>query len=104
MHSHIDFGYPWLLIYGHLIVAAVGLLLCLLSLARKWPKLLLVALGAITLWAAVAFLVVRYTFDINGRMTMPTQSFLAAVNVFLSIDRVKQHRVPKLFASRPKRA
>ena len=78
MHSHIDFGYPWLLIYGHLIVAAVGLLLCLLALARKWPKLLLVALGAITLWAAAAFLVVRYTFDINGRMTMPTQSFLAA--------------------------
>ena len=25
MHSHIEFGYPWLLIYGHLIVAAIGL-------------------------------------------------------------------------------
>ena len=78
MHSHIDFGYPWLLTYGHLIVAVIGLLLCLLTLSRKWPKFLLVALGAITVWAAAAFLVARYTLDINGRMTMPTQSFLPA--------------------------
>ena len=33
-------------------------------------------LGAITLWAFSSFLVVRFLFDINGRATMPTESFL----------------------------
>ena len=78
MHSHIDFGYPWWLSYGHLPVAAVGGLLVLLALARKWPKGWVGLFGFVTLWAAAGFLIMRFGMDINGRATLPTQAFLSS--------------------------
>jgi ubiquinone/menaquinone biosynthesis C-methylase UbiE len=78
MHSHIDFGYAWQWNYGHLVVAAIAAALCLLALTQKWHKLLLALFGALTLWSFTAFLLVRFGFDMNGRMALPTQSFLAA--------------------------
>jgi ubiquinone/menaquinone biosynthesis C-methylase UbiE len=58
-------------------VALIGLVFCLLGWFRKWSKWLLVPLGALTLWSAAAFLVVRFGLDMNGRMELPTPSFLA---------------------------
>ncbi len=78
MYSHIDFGYAWQWTYGHLIVAAIAFSLCLLIRAKKWPMLPLALFGAIALWSTTAFLLVRFGFDLNGRMSLPTQSFLAA--------------------------
>src|ERR1022692_4576733 len=76
MHSHINFGYAWYWTYGHLLATAVALLLFWLGFARKWPKPLLAILGAVTLWSAVAFLAVRFGVNMNGRMPLPTESFL----------------------------
>jgi SAM-dependent methyltransferase len=78
MHSHIDFGYPWFLSYGHLPVVAVGAALVLLALARKWPKIWLGLFGLVTLWAVAGFLIMRFAMDINGRATLPTQAFLVS--------------------------
>jgi len=76
MHSHINFGYAWYWTYGHLLAAALVLLLFWLGFARKWPKPLLAILGAVALWSAVAFLAVRFGVNMNGRMPLPTASFL----------------------------
>jgi SAM-dependent methyltransferase len=78
MHSHINFGYPWPFVYGHLVVAAISTLILLLALKMKWPKFLVVPIGALVLWSTSAFLLVRFGFDLNGRMSMPTQAFLAS--------------------------
>jgi len=78
MHSHIDFGYPWFLSYGHLPVAAVAGLLVLVARARKWSKVWLAFFGFLTLWAVAGFLIMRFGMDINGRARLPTQAFLAS--------------------------
>jgi len=74
--SQLDFGYPWWLSYGHLVVLALAALLLLLGYARKWSKALLAVLGLVALWSAAAFVVVRFVIDINGQVSLPTQSFL----------------------------
>jgi SAM-dependent methyltransferase len=76
MHSHINFGYSWYWTYGQLLVTAIVLPLFCLGFARDWPKLLLALLGALTLWSAAAFLAARFGVDMNGRMPLPTESFL----------------------------
>jgi SAM-dependent methyltransferase len=78
MHSQINFGYPWFLSYGHLPIFAIALSLWFLARARNWSKVLLVLIGAVTLWSAAAFLLTRFTLDINGRLPLPTQNFLAS--------------------------
>ena len=62
MQSHVDFAYPWYLTYGHLVIAAI-----------LFP---IVAI-ALVVWSIAAFLVVLLGFAPNGRMALPTESFLA---------------------------
>ena len=38
VNAHIDFGYPWWLSYGHVVVFVPALALLLIALARKWGK------------------------------------------------------------------
>jgi SAM-dependent methyltransferase len=76
MQAHLDFGYPWWLSYGHLIVLAAAVSLWLLGYARKWSKVLLLLVGAAVLWSVAAFLVTRFVVSVNGRASLPTQSFL----------------------------
>jgi ubiquinone/menaquinone biosynthesis C-methylase UbiE len=78
MHSHINFGYPNSVIYGHLLVTAAVLPIALLAWFRKWSKWLFIPAAAIVLWSLTAFAVVRFGLDMNGRMSLPTQSFLAS--------------------------
>lgn len=78
MSSSINFGYPWYLSYGHLVIAAVALSFWLLGYARKWSRVAMVLIGAITLWSFAAFLVARFGLDVNGRLPLPTQTFLAS--------------------------
>ena len=75
-NSQLDFGYPWWLSYGHLIVLAPALALLLLGYVRKWSKWPMITLGALTLWSSAAFLLVHFVVDVNGRPSLPTQSFL----------------------------
>jgi len=74
----INFAYPWYLSYGHLAITFAALCVWLLGYARKWPKALIVLIGAVTLWSFAAFLVARVGLNVNGRLRLPTQAFLAA--------------------------
>lgn len=78
MHADLDFGYPWYLSYGHLVILAVALPLWLLAYSRRWSRVWLAVIGAVTLWSCVAFLVTRFSLNVNGRLALPTQSFLAS--------------------------
>jgi SAM-dependent methyltransferase len=78
MHSQINFGYPWVISYGHLVVAAFFLGLAALLWALRWSKIVMVVFGLIGIWALTAWVAVRFGVDINGRATLPTQSFLAS--------------------------
>jgi ubiquinone/menaquinone biosynthesis C-methylase UbiE len=74
--ASLNFGYPWWLSYGHVPVIAAALLLLFLGIWRRWSKWLLLPAAAFLLWSSAAFLVVRFVIDINGRGSLPTQSFL----------------------------
>ena len=78
MHSHIDYGYPPLVIYGHLLLTAAVLPLALLAWFRRWSKWVSIPLAAIVVWSLTGFAVIRFGLDMNGRMALPTQSFLAS--------------------------
>ena len=75
--AHLNFGYPWWLSYGHLPIVAVRVpRYCSLDIARKWSKWPMLVVGAVALWSSAAFVVARFGLDINGRASLPTQSFL----------------------------
>ena len=46
-----DYGYPWWLNYGHLVVTAPAALLWLIAIRRRWPRALVVLVAAVTLWS-----------------------------------------------------
>lgn len=73
-----NFGYPWVLSYGHLILAVVVVSLWLFGRARRWRPLWMVLIGALGLWSVCAFLVTRFVVDVNGRGALPTERFLAS--------------------------
>jgi ubiquinone/menaquinone biosynthesis C-methylase UbiE len=78
MNGQLNFGYPWWLSYGHLIVVLPALLLLLLGYRRRWSTVTMLVLGVVTLWSISAFIAARFILDINGRAALPTQSFVSA--------------------------
>lgn len=78
MGPDIDFGYPWFVSYGHLVIALPALGLLLLGRVRRWPKLAMIVIGAVTLWSLAAFAVVCFGFNANGVPSLPTESFLSS--------------------------
>jgi ubiquinone/menaquinone biosynthesis C-methylase UbiE len=76
--AHLNFGYPWWLSYGHLPILAGAVLLGVFGYTRRWSKWPMLLLGVLVLWSGAAFLVTRFVFDINGRPSLPTQSFLSS--------------------------
>jgi len=77
-NTHIDFGYPWWLSYGHLPILAIAGVLLALAVVRRWPWWSTGVLGLVVLWSGAAFLLMRFTLNINGVPELPTQSFLPA--------------------------
>src|SRR4051794_17573157 len=78
MDASLDFAYPWWLSHAHLVVAAVMGAFCLLAYSRKWSKWIFGLSGIITVWATVAFLLIRFGVNINSVPPMPTENFLRA--------------------------
>ncbi|MBL0160607.1 MAG: class I SAM-dependent methyltransferase [Bryobacterales bacterium] len=76
MGGHLDFGYPWWLSFGHLAVFGVVAAALLAGYVRKWPRWLIVLIGAVALWSGSVFLLIHFGVDINGQAALPTQSFL----------------------------
>jgi SAM-dependent methyltransferase len=74
----IDFGYPWWLSYGHLVIAVPAILLFFFGYRRNWRRLPMLVLGLFVLWSSVGFLITRFMFNIQGLPSMPTESFLAS--------------------------
>ncbi|HET8549107.1 MAG TPA: class I SAM-dependent methyltransferase [Bryobacteraceae bacterium] len=75
-NAPLDFGYPWWLSYGHLVILVPAVAMLLLGYARKWSRWPIVLLAVLVLWSAGAFVVTRFIIDVNGRPSLPTHSFL----------------------------
>jgi SAM-dependent methyltransferase len=78
MGAHLDFGYPWWLGYGHLVITGAALALWLLGRARRWSRAPMILIAVVGLWSVAGFLVARLGLNVNGRMTLPTARFLAS--------------------------
>ena len=76
MQTELHFGYPWWLSYGHVVAVAIAVLLLALGYTRKWSRAPMLLLCAFAVWSVAALVVARFVMDINGRATLPTQSFL----------------------------
>jgi len=72
----VDYGYPWWLSYGHLPILIAGLAIGFLGYARKWSRGAMLLVGALILWSGAALLIERFVINVNGRPSLPTQSFL----------------------------
>lgn len=71
-----DFGYPWWLSYGHLVLALIIAAILWLGYVRRWSKVAMFLTGALLVWATTAFIAARFVLDINGRAALPTENFL----------------------------
>jgi SAM-dependent methyltransferase len=78
MPSHPDYGYPWWLSYGHLVVTLALLPILLLGFRRKWPLALVLLVAIVAVWSGAAFLVARFVLDVNGPLALPTQAFFSS--------------------------
>ena len=74
-NPNLDFGYPWWLSYGHLVIAAVTIALSLLAARLRWPKWPRIVLGTLALWSATVFLLVQFGLGINTVQPLPTEAF-----------------------------
>jgi hypothetical protein len=75
VNAHIDFGYPWWLSYGHVVVFVPALALLLLALARKWSKGAIVLFAVLVLWSGVSLFMSRFLFNINSVPPLPAANF-----------------------------
>jgi len=73
--TSIEFGYPWWLSRGHLIVLVPALAGLVVGRIRKWPLWGMALLGLVAAWAGAAFLVVR-SLEVNGHPRLLTENFL----------------------------
>lgn len=75
-NASLDFGYPWLLNYGHLAVAVPTIALLGIGYLRKWSRWPMLALGLIALWSGIVFLLIHFGLGIDAIPALPTQAFL----------------------------
>jgi SAM-dependent methyltransferase len=72
----MNFGYPWWLSYGHLVVFCLALATAGIGWKLRWSRIPMIAIGVFAIWSFAAFVVARFVMDLNGRASMPTQNFL----------------------------
>ena len=75
-NASFDFGYPWWLSYGHVVVLIPAALLLAFAFARKWSRWLVVVLCTLVLWSGTALAVTRFMFNAGGLPALPTENFL----------------------------
>ncbi len=75
-NAAFDFGYPWWLSYGHLVVLLPAALLLFVALVRRWSKWLVAGLGVVVLWSGAALIVTRFMLNVHGGASLPTENFL----------------------------
>lgn len=75
-NASLDFGYPWWLSYGHLLILLPAAAILLWGYRRKWSRWPMLILTLLVLWSGAAFIVTRFLFNANGIAALPTQAFL----------------------------
>lgn len=76
--GQFDFGYPWWLSYGHLVVLIPSLALLVLAIQRKWAHWITLLAGFVVVWSASALLLTRFGFNANGIPPLLTERFLSS--------------------------
>jgi ubiquinone/menaquinone biosynthesis C-methylase UbiE len=71
-----DFGYPWWLSYGHLLVLLPAAAILLWGYKRKWSRWPMLLLALLVFWSGVALAITRFAFNANGMVALPTDAFL----------------------------
>ena len=72
-----DFGYSWLLSWGHLLVAVTGAVLGLVAW-RRGSRALLAVCGIVALWGAAGAVAMHYAVQIASPHRLATPAFLAS--------------------------
>jgi len=75
LSATLDFGYPWWLSYGHIVILIPALATLAAAWFRKWPRWTIITFSIIALWSAAALIALR-TVNITGRGSLPTENFL----------------------------
>lgn len=78
MGSTFDFGYPWWLGNGHLVVLIPALLLVWWGRRRRFPLPVRILLLLTLVWSAAAWGVTRFILAPNGVPELPAKKFLAS--------------------------
>jgi SAM-dependent methyltransferase len=73
--ASLDFGYPWWLTHGHLVVFGVLVAAMFVARAARASRWLLILIGALSLWAGSVALLV-HLFGVDRVPSLPTQAFL----------------------------
>ena len=73
-----DFGYPWWLSYGQVVVLAPAAVLLLVAYTRKWAAWSVALLGLLALWSVAALAVSRFALDIDSVPSLPMPKFFQA--------------------------
>ena len=74
--ASLDFGYPWWLTTGHLLLFVVLLCAAIAARTLHLSRWVIVPLLALSVWAGSVALLVHF-FGINQVPTLPTQAFLS---------------------------
>ena len=72
----LDFGYPFWLVYGHLVLALPFGAALAAALWRGWARGIRVVLAAVTAWAIVSSAIVTFGLGLNRVPSLPAESFL----------------------------
>ena len=71
----LDFGYPWWLSYGHVVILIPAAVLLAMALSRKWSKWTIGLLGALVIWSCGALYVTAFVLEVNQAPALPSDSF-----------------------------
>jgi ubiquinone/menaquinone biosynthesis C-methylase UbiE len=72
-----DFGYPWPLSYGHLLVAIVFGLLGVAGWRYRWRSVITAVAAAVALWGLTGSYIVHHIVRLNRPVDLPTERFLS---------------------------
>jgi len=70
-----QFGYSWPITYGHLVPLTVAVVLGVVAMWRRWPRVVLGLAGLVALWS-IGGLVISYPLTVP--MDLPTTRFLSS--------------------------
>jgi SAM-dependent methyltransferase len=74
----MDFGYSWLMTYGHLVLAVPAGLAAAWLARRRRARRIKWLLVAVAVWATAAFFVAKFGFRLDMPVEPPTSRFLAS--------------------------